>query len=238
LSTLERRERREIMGFFSHRVSSLVAESYWQQRHKLLHHGRLLPQELTATVLFADLQDFSRFAAQPPPALMEWLNGYMESMVEAVSRHQGHLDKAMGNGLMAVFGVPFPREGEEAVAEDVQRAVDCALEMSRRLEQFNARWAPRGFSPLSMRIGLYTGKLVAGTLGGAQGQEYRVLGEAVNTASRLAGLDKSLEAEGSCRILLGETTQHAIEGRYTTELVGAVKREGRSQRIQIFRLLV
>lgn len=238
LSAREHRERRELMQLFARRVSPPVAELYWRQRHKLLCHGSLSPQELTATVLFTDLKDFTRVAeGRQPVELMEWLNAYMELMVEAVFLHQGHVDKIIGDAVMAVFGVPFPRTTDVEIGADARRAVDCALEMSRRLEHFNKQWGREGFAPVGMRIGLYTGELVAGTLGSAQRQEYTVLGDTVNTAARLESFDKTLGAMDCCRILLGETTRNHLPDDYATESVGEVELKGKAKKIRVHRLL-
>jgi len=236
-SVRERRERREIMHLFSRRVSPAVAELYWRQRHSLLSAGGLPPQQLTATILFADIRDFTQISEGVEPGqLMEWLNAFMERMVDAVFAHQGHLDKIIGDAIMAVFGVPFPSVTPEAIGADARRAVGCAVAMAAELPSFNAIWGPRGFPPVSLRIGLNTGSVVAGTLGSAQRQEYTVLGDAVNTASRLESFDKSLDQDAPCRILLSEATARHLLGTHSSQRVGEVALKGKQRVILVHRL--
>ncbi|CAK0760071.1 adenylate cyclase [Gammaproteobacteria bacterium] len=231
----ERQGRGEVMQLFAHRVSPEIAELYWEQRDQLFQNGRLPSQSLTATVLFSDIKGFTTISEHmSASALIDWLNEYMGAMVQIVFDHGGHLDKLIGDAVMAVFGVPFPAEDEAAIAHDARQAVACAVAMGERLTGLNHQWQARGLPSIGIRVGLFTGPLVAGTLGGSAQQEYTVLGDTVNTASRLENFDKAVGADQTCRILVGDTTLAYLEGDFVTEAVGSVQLRGRVTPLQIF----
>src|SRR4029078_2750937 len=91
---------------------------------------------------------------------------------------------------MAVFGVPVPRTTPGQVAQDARNAVRCALAMAQQMRELNVRWSERNLPVCSMRIEIHTGPLVAGSLGSTERQEYTVIGDSVNTASRLESFEK------------------------------------------------
>ncbi len=236
-SYLERQQRTILMDLFSSHVSSDVARVIWQAREQYLNNGRLMPQRLTATVLFTDLQGFTTVSENMEPnALLEWLNDYMDSMVQIVEAHHGQVNKFIGDAVMAIFGVPIPSESAEDVARDATNAVNCALAMRREMERLRQDWRARNLPEIRMRVGIYTGPLVAGSLGSRQRQEYTVLGDTVNTASRLESFDKNLDSQSPCRILIGESTLSLLGNRYETQCVGKVNLKGKRDAITIHRV--
>lgn len=122
--------------------------------------------------------------------MMGWLNEYMCSMTQAVHQHHGIINKFMGDGLMAVFGVPVPRLTSAAIAEDARQTVACAVEMGDRLQTLNQDWQQRGLPVVQMRAGIFTGDVMAGSLGGKNRLEYAVIGDSVNIAARLEAWQK------------------------------------------------
>jgi len=239
LSVYERAERQLLMGLFSRHVAPEVAHTLWRERRQLLEGGRLRSQRLTATVLFTDIQGFTAIAETVEPAqLMDWLNIYMEAMSEVVMAHGGVVNKYIGDAVMALFGVPAPRQTEAEVADDARRAVACALAMGERLRQLNADWAQQGLPIITMRAGIHTGPLVAGSLGGSQRMEYTVLGDTVNIASRLESFEKEahLTADCACRVLIGEATFHYLNGRFQAVAVSKVTLKGKRRDIVIYRV--
>jgi len=230
----DRNERAALMNIFSKHVSKDVAEVIWQSRDQYLSEGRLVSQRLTATVLFTDLQNFTTVSeAMEPQALMEWLNQYMTMMVKVIEEHHGQVNKFIGDAVMAVFGVPVPSNTEEAIARDAQNAVNCALAMRKVMEQLREEWAEQGMPMIRMRVGIFTGPLIAGSLGSVERQEYTVLGDTVNTAARLESFDKTLDAENACRILIGDPTLQRLNTHYQTESVGTVQLKGKAELVSI-----
>ena len=127
-------------------------------------------RELILSALTARLQ---------PQDLVALLNEYFTAMTEVVFRFEGTLDNFIGDALMAEFGVPFPQ------ADDAFRAVAAAQEMRRKLAELRGRWTARNLKGFDVGIGINTGKVVAGNIGSQSRMQYTVIGEAVNTASRI-----------------------------------------------------
>ncbi len=237
ISSLEQEERQVMMNLFGRHVTPEIAEAIWQDRDQLLEQGRIPGRKLTATVLFTDLKDFSTIAEQTEPEeLMLWLNEYMEAMVQIVLDHGGVIDKFIGDAVMAVFGVPIPRTTEEAIAQDAYQAVSCALVMAERLKSLNQTWLTQGRPTATMRVGISTGAVVTGSLGGAQRMDYTTIGDSVNVAARLESYDKSIEG-GICRVLISEATYLKTEGKFLTQPIGSVFLKGREQPIEIHQVL-
>jgi adenylate cyclase len=169
---------------------------------------------------------------------MDWLNEYMEEMAGIVIRHGGVINKYIGDAVMAVFGVPIARKTEEEIAKDAINAVACAVEMGSVLQRLKAGWAARDMPVIDMRVGIYTGELVAGSLGGSERLEYTVIGDTVNIASRLESFDKDYcdpdFADPSCRILIGGTTHKYLGGGFRTKKAGDVALKGKEDKITVY----
>ena len=155
---------KEIMRkLFEKHVSPEVAEAVWQQRELFLEGGRPRSQKLTVTVLFTDLKGFSTVSEKmDPQALMDWLNGYMDKMTKIVMDHGGIVDDYFGDAIKVNFGVPLPRTTDAEIRQDAVNAVTCALAMEREMIRLNMGMRERGLPMLKMRVGIYTGPVVAG----------------------------------------------------------------------------
>lgn len=238
LANQEREERQMVMNLFGRHVTPEIAEAIWQNRDQLLKEGRLLGQKMTATVLFSDLKDFTHIAEQTnPETLMAWLNEYMDAMSQLVLEHGGIVDKFIGDAIMAVFGVPIPRTTDEAIAVDAQMAVSCALQMATTLQELNIKWQFQGLPTTAMRVGISTGTVVTGSLGGRYRLDYTTIGDSVNVAARLESYNKSIDG-GLCRILINEETyQHVYKG-FSVQSIGSVLLKGREQPTKIYQVLL
>ncbi|MBA4372606.1 MAG: adenylate/guanylate cyclase domain-containing protein [Thermodesulfovibrio sp.] len=242
LSYREKNDRRLLMKIFSSHVSKDIADALWRERTRLMASGRLVPQKMTATVLFTDLQNFTATAEkQEPEELMDWLNTYMNAMADAVMRHNGTVNKFIGDAVMALFGAPVGHEDEAAVRASAKHAVRCALAMRTELEALNRKWEHTGRMPLAMRVGIHTGPLVAGSIGSRERMEYTVIGDTVNTASRLEGYLKELQGAGheagACGILISEATMNLLGDDFRTERIGEIKVKGREEGLTVFRVI-
>jgi adenylate cyclase len=165
--------------------------------------------------------------------LLDWLNTHLERMADIVAGHGGIVDKFIGDAIMAVFGVPIPRQSPGELATDARSAVECALEMARALAAQNVERSRDGKPTAAMRIGIFTGPLVAGALGGAKRLNYTVVGDTVNTASRLESFDRSVGEDLACRILIGESTRELIGDAYRLRRVGDVLLKGKSRPVPV-----
>lgn len=235
---LEKAQRGLLMGLFSRYVSGDVAGAIWDQREQFMDEGRPRPQTLTATVLFTDIRDFTRMSENMEAQdVMDWLNEYLGAMVKQVAANNGIVDKYVGDAVMAVFGIPVPRKGEKAFAEDAVNAVRCALNMGRELERLNGMWLNQGRPTAMMRVGIHTGSLTVGSVGSAQKLEYTVIGDTVNMASRLESFDKSLDSENPCRILISGDTRGYLGEQFRVERLTQAQLKGKRQRVEIHSVL-
>jgi adenylate cyclase len=236
-TSLERQDRYILMALFKQQVTPQVADEIWMSRHQLLEQGSIVGREMTATILFSDIEGFSTISLQmSPSALMAWLNEYMQAMTEAVLEYNGMVDKFVGDAVMALFGVPIQHTNSEDIATDAQNAVGCALAMADKLRSLNQRWQLSGNPTIAIRIGIATGTVVSGTLGSTQRAEYTVLGDTVNIASRLESYDKSLNG-GLCRVLISGETYELIKDKFATKFIGSIQLKGRDQLTEVYQVL-
>ncbi|MBL8645405.1 MAG: adenylate/guanylate cyclase domain-containing protein, partial [Rhodospirillaceae bacterium] len=239
VSYRENKDRQAVMGLFARHVSRDVAQELWRQRDSFMDGNVPKSQRVVATVLFSDLKGFTSVSENAEPEqLMEWLNNYMDAMTEVIGRYGGVIDKFIGDAIMVVFGIPRGRLTEAEQAADAEAAVTCALAMSARLQALNAEWRAANKPEVGMRIGIHTGPLVAGALGGKERIDYTVIGDTVNTASRFESYDKSVvdpgDPEAVSRIIIGATTKKLIGGRFKTTEVGAVTVKGKQEPLTIY----
>ncbi len=234
----ESRQQQEIvMKLLGQQTSPAIANALWKERVHLLESGLLPGKKLIATIILTDLQGFSTISEKlPPEIVMSWLNEYLSAMAEEVQAHQGVINKFTGDGMLGVFGVPISRTTPAEIAEDARLAVSCALAISSRLPQMNQNWRDRGLPAAKMRVGIFTGPVMVGSLGGTTRLEYGVIGDSVNIASRLESCEKDRQ-EDTCRILIAEETLLHLEDKFEVESWGALPLKGREQKVNVYRIL-
>ena len=176
-------------------------------------------------ILFSDIRNFTtRSEFMAPEALIDMLNRYFSEMTQSVHAQGGTVDKFIGDGMMCFFGAPQPLE------RPAQSAVAAARDMLARLERLNATFKEQGIEPITIGIGLHVGDAVVGHVGSDDRHEYTVIGDAVNTASRIEGLCKSVGnplvisrdvwAEIDNRENFTPLGEHAVKGRSSVEVYG------------------
>lgn len=183
-------------------------------------------QERIATILYSDIVGFTSFSEKlAPQQIAQLLNEYFTIMTDVIFHHQGTLDKFIGDALMALYGVPIAHK------DDVDRAIMSALDMRKELHQFNLRRSKD--EQLNIRIGINTGKVVAGDIGSEKRLEYTVLGDVVNTASRL---EATIAQPG--QIVIGEMTYKMANKKYFDFLkLGEFQIRGKEKRIEVYEVL-
>ena len=241
-ATHEERQRESLMKIFSQHVSPEIAEELWEQRDTFLEGGRPAARSLIVTVLFTDLKNYSTISEKMTPAeLIAWVNECQGALAQHVAKNGGIVNCYMGDGMMAVFGIPVPRTDETAMARDAINAVTCAQSMAREISQMNARWRAQGKPLAGLRVGIYTGEAMAGVLGSDDHLAYSVIGDTVNTASRLESVDKEgvmTSASDECRILIGARTSRYIEGHFSARKVGTVNLKGKAEITDVYKVEV
>lgn len=226
-----------VMKLLGQNTSPEIADALWKQRSNLLESGKLPGKLLIATILFLDIKGFSTISeTMPPDQLLNWLNELLGIITHEVLHRQGIVNKFTGDGVMAVFGVPMNREAKDEIALDAQRAVNCSISISHHLIKINQDWKIRGLPHIQMRIGIFTGNVVVGSLGGKDRLEYGVIGDSVNIASRLESCEKERQPS-DCRILIAEETYNHLPLGYPVESWGDMALKGKEQLVQVYRVL-
>jgi adenylate cyclase len=226
-----------VMRLLGQQTSPAIAKAIWNERTRLLDSGLLPGQKLTATMLLTDLKGFSTISEKMPPEdVMAWLNEYLPVMVREVQNHHGIINKFTGDGLLAVFGVPVPAANKAEVGHDARRAVACALAMGDRLQELNRNWQSRGLPVVQMRVGIFTGPVMVGSLGGKERLEYGVIGDSVNIAARLESCEKDCQPS-DCRILIAHETLVHLQEEFQVEAWGALQLKGKQQKVDVYRVI-
>jgi len=188
--------------------------------------GVLAPRIQKATILFSDIRGFTRMSqGVDPEVLVNFLNHhYFTPMGEIAFKHNGTVDKHMGDGMMVVFGTPVVH------ADDAVRAVLSAIEMQQQAVKINAYLRQRNGLRLHTGIGISTGMVFSGVLGSLRKKEFSSIGEAVNIAARLQGL-----AQGG-EIIISAATHQQIDGTIRSEVLDPVQVKGIDTPICIYRV--
>jgi class 3 adenylate cyclase len=176
------------------------------------------------TVLFGDLSGFTELSeARDAEEVKAIIDRAFERITDIVDRYGGHIDKIIGDEVMAVFGAPQAHE------DDAERAVRAALVIQRALQEDSAELERERGIPLRMHIGLNTGEVVAGFVGGSD--SYTVVGDAVNTARRIG------DAAEAGQILVGEMTHDSTQDAIEYRRVGQVTAKGKRVQVQVWEAL-
>ena len=185
------------------------------------------PQEVVVTVLFSDIRGFSTMAERLGAREVASVVGrHLSAMAEVVAAYGGMIDKFQGDAVMAVFGAPEPLE------DHAERALRCAIAMQARQSELNATgWDVIDLPEMGVGIGVNTGQVIAGTVGGGGRLEYTVVGDAVNVASRLQG-----DAEGGEIVATASTV--AAAGGIECEPIGLRHVKGREEAVEVFRVVL
>jgi adenylate cyclase len=181
-------------------------------------------EQREVTVMFTDIRNFTALVEKlPPEESLALLNEFLTVISEVIEAHGGVIDKYLGDGVMALFGAPITRE------DDTQRALNCALEIRRRVEALGPVLASRGLPHPQIGIGINTSRVIAGNIGSPTRLNYTVLGDGVNLAARLEGLTKRYHVP----IVVGFTTRERVRGIVCREL-DKVRVRGRTVPERIF----
>lgn len=218
---IEGAEKRAVKTIFSRYVSRDVFKQLMDNPNSAQLGGR----RMVVTVLFSDLRGFTTLSEhRAPEDIVAILNEYFSAMVEVVFKHQGTIDKFVGDMIMALFNAPLPD------AQHADHAVQCALAMQRRLAELNRNWAQRGMPALACGVGINTGDMIAGNVGAESIRSYTVIGDNVNLGSRLESLCKEYKVS----IIISENTRICLKENYDLVELGDVLVKGKSQPVKIF----
>jgi adenylate cyclase len=194
-------------------VERILAASGKAERHMVADEGEV-------TVLFADLTGFTALAEKLAPSeVVRLLNRVFERLTDVVFEFEGTLDKFRGDGMMAVFGAPLP------LADHAERAVRAALRMQELLADVNSY--SEASRRVAMRIGINSGPVVVGDIGSPQRKDYTVIGDTVNTASRLES-----EVARPGQVVIGPVTWQRVRAHFECEKLPEVTLKGKRRSVQ------
>ena len=220
---LSTRERRMIKRAFQHYVAPAIVEQMLNDPSRLKLGG----EEYEVTVLFSDLEGFTTLSERlGPAALSAHLSGYFKEMLDVLLPQRGTLDKLIGDSIMMYFGCPIP---------DERHAVEAclgALAMQKRMIGLNAAWGAAGLPQLRTRVGINTGRAVAGNMGTDAIFNYTILGDCVNLASRLEGVNK----EYTTLIIAGEDTWTRARDLFVFRELDWIRVKGKVKPVAIYEL--
>jgi adenylate cyclase len=212
-------ERTRIVSVFGQHVSPEVVDRLLTEKADIRSEVR------DVCVMFLDLRNFTAFSeGRSPEQVVGYLNSLFGFMIESVNRHQGIVNKFLGDGFMAVFGAPL------SDGEDCRHAVDAGLEILARLDE---RCLKGLLPPTRIGIGLHAGQAVIGNVGSMARKEYTVIGDVVNVASRVEALNKEF---GSQFLVTAEVWE--ASGRPTTEAIPrpSIVIRGRKEPVQLYQV--
>lgn len=215
------KERDKVKNLFSKFHGSSVAEDLI---NKDIGVGG---QSKEVVVFFSDIRGFTAFSEKrSPEEVVEMLNEYFGVMVKIINHNGGVVDKFIGDAIMAVWGAP------QSTDHDAHKAVRACLEMRKALNELNERRIAREQPPISIGMGLHAGTAISGTIGSDERMEYTVIGNTVNTASRIEASTKAFGAD----LLISDTVIEKIGDDFKTELAGAAEVKGRSEALKMFKV--
>ncbi|MEI7474032.1 MAG: adenylate/guanylate cyclase domain-containing protein [bacterium] len=221
---IEKKDKQQIENLFGKFVSPQVLDKLLKDPKSVSREG----QRKYMTVLFSDIRSFTTLSEKiPPHELISQLNEYMTEMVEVILKHNGTLDKYIGDAIMAFYGDPLPME------DHALRSVLTAISMMESLKFLNKKWAEEGKHVLDIGIGINTGDMIVGHMGSPRLLDYTVVGDNVNLASRLEGLNK----EYKTNIIISETTYNEVKEYINTQYLDECKVKGKDNAVKIYCVL-
>lgn len=226
VSATEGKERRKTKKMLSQYVSPTVLSEVFDKGKDVLTPEVGAAEELS--ILFSDVRSFTSFSEMVEvEQVVEQLNYYLSDMVEVVFKHEGTLDKFIGDAVMAFWGAPIITDTH------AKQSVTAALEMIQKLEDVNKHFDEKGYPHFKIGVGIHTGKVILGNIGSERKLDYTVIGDGVNLASRMEGLTKNY----GCEILISESTFEQIKQEIPCRVIDAVRVKGKERPIRIYQPL-
>jgi adenylate cyclase len=212
-------QRSNFKRYFAPHVAERIASS--------VGATRLGGEKRTVVVLFSDIRGFTTLAENmQADDMASLLTEYFTEMVECVFDHEGTLDKFVGDSVMAQWGAPIQSE------KDADKAIAAAVDMMKRLDKLNEKWKAEGRPTLDHGIGINTGEAFAGNIGSERRLEFTVIGDTVNTASRICS------AAGPGDILISEDMKKAISRKTKLKEIPPLELKNKSQPVKVYKVLI
>jgi adenylate cyclase len=222
----ERQQKALIKNVFSKYISSAVVNELVANPEK----AKLGGDRRELTVFFSDIAGFTTISEQfhtRPEGLVELLNEYLDEMTGIVLQHEGTLDKYEGDAIMAFWGAPISQK------DHALRTCLASLDMQKRLAAMRPKWKKEGRPALEVRIGINTGVMIVGNMGGKDRFDYTVIGDSVNLASRLEGANKQYGSN----IMISDFTYQHVKGQVLVRELDLIQVKGKTEPVKVWELL-
>ncbi|MBI5464324.1 MAG: adenylate/guanylate cyclase domain-containing protein [Ignavibacteriales bacterium] len=222
---IERQQKALIKGVFGHYLSPVVVNMLANDPDK----AKLGGDRRELSVFFSDIANFTTVseAFKQPEGLVELLNEYLEEMTSVILKHEGTLDKYVGDAIIAFWNAPLPQK------DHAYRSCVAALDMQKRLEVLRPKWKKEGRPELGARMGVNTGVMIVGNIGGKDRFDYTVIGDSVNLASRLEGANKQYHSN----IMMSEFTYNHVKGKVVVRELDLIQVKGKTEPVRVYELL-
>jgi adenylate cyclase len=185
-------------------------------------------QRRNLSVFFSDIQDFTGISESlTPNELASQLSEYFTVMTDVIIKHSGTVDKFIGDAVMAFWGAPVEMKSHAS------EACHAALECQKKIKELNQKWSNEGKKPFHTRIGIGTGEIIVGNMGSDQRLNYTVIGDTVNLASRLEGLNKDY----GTKIIVSQSTVEHLSDDFALRLLDFVHAKGKLEPATIYELV-
>lgn len=216
----KRKYRKTLMKYLSPQLVETIMQDF--------NWASLRAEKRNLTVLFSDIRGFTSISEKlPPEAVVATLNEHLNMMVSVIFKHQGTLDKFVGDCVMAFWGAPLVQPNH------AELAARAALDMIEGLEKLNRKWQSEGRPTLQIGVGINTGEMLFGNIGSEQRMDFTVIGDNVNLGSRLESATKELHAT----IVISDATYQQIRDKAQTRPLGEISVKGKAQKIVVYELL-
>jgi len=225
---VEEKEKRRVRGVFKRYMSPALVEEALKNPEKVPSLD--VCSKKFVSVLFSDIAGFTTMSEKfPPEEVKRILDEYLTAMTEIVFANTGVLDKYVGDAVMAVYG----SVGNKTPDDDAFRAVKTAIEMQEKIQELRKKWVEEGSVPMQIRIGVHSGEALIGNFGSPLKMDYTAIGDTVNTASRLEGLNKQFGSG----IMISHSTYELISEKINVRNLGPAPVKGKSEAIHVYEVL-
>jgi len=216
----EKKKIREILSKYT--SPSVMEEAI--KNPKMLKLGG---EKRIATVLFSDIRSFTSYSEKyEPEKVVSILNEYLSAMTDIIMEYNGTLDKFVGDEIMALWGVPVPQKNQ------AELAVKAAWNMLKKLKELHEKWKKENVEPMDIGIGINTGEMIAGNMGSDKRMDYTVIGDHVNTASRIEGLTRNFNNH----FIISEHTYKLCKNIVEVKALGYVQVKGKSEKVLVYQV--
>lgn len=232
-------EIQKFAGIFNHMVEGIQEREKMKGILEKFHHKDIVNallkknkldlsgEKLMGTILFVDIRGFSGISERmQPEKVLTLLNEYLGMLVGIISKRNGVVDKYIGDAIMVMWGVP------KSLGQDVESALYTCLEIRQSLAVLNQKLAREGRPELKIGMGLHIGPVFAGTVGTHEKMQYTVIGDTVNTASRLEAATKKYGVD----LLISQSVFDASKGKFITTPMDNIRLRGKTERVNIYKV--